>query len=126
MSGLLQTEDYARTILAVNPGVSDDLVRERLAARLARQAILTRDDQPSAWFLVDEATLRRCVGSPHVMAAQLARLSGVARLSNITIEVVPDIAHAGLLGGSQSPNARHTWKPQLPARCSKTLKSLPN
>ena len=99
LSGLLQTEDYAHTILAVNPGVSDDLVSERLTARMARQAILTRDDQPTAWFLVDEAALRRCVGSPQVMAAQLARLSGVARLPNITIQVVPDIAHAGLLGG---------------------------
>jgi transcriptional regulator with XRE-family HTH domain len=98
-SGLLQTEDYARTILAVNPGVSDDLVSERLAARLARQSILARDDPPTVWFLVDEAALRRCVDSPHVMAAQLARLSGVARLPNVTIQVVPDIAHAGLLGG---------------------------
>ena len=99
LSGLLQTEEYAHTILAVNPGVSDDLVSERLAVRLARQAILTRDDPPTVWFLVDEAALRRCVGSPHVMAAQLARLSGVARLPNVTIQVVPDIAHAGLLGG---------------------------
>jgi hypothetical protein len=99
LSGLLQTEDYARAILAVNPGVTDELVRERLAARLARQAILTRDDPPTAWFLVDQAALRRCIGSPQVMAAQLAHLSGVARLPSITIQLVPDIAHAGLLGG---------------------------
>ncbi len=38
LSGLLQTEDYARAILAVNPGVTDDQVSERLAARLARCA----------------------------------------------------------------------------------------
>ena len=99
LSGLLQTEEYARAILAVNPGVTDDQVSERLAARLARQAILTRDDPPAAWFLVDETALRRCVGSPDVMAAQLAHLAGVARLPNVTIQVVPNIAHAGLLGG---------------------------
>ena len=69
------------------------------AARLARQAILTRDDPPAAWFLVDEAALRRCVGLPDVMAGQLAHLGGVARLPNVTIQVVPSIAHAGLLGG---------------------------
>ena len=97
--GLLQTEEYARAILAVNPGVTEDQVSERLAARLARQAILARDDPPAAWFLVDEAALRRCVGSPEVMAAQLAHLGGVARLPNVTIQVVPSIAHAGLLGG---------------------------
>ena len=68
-------------------------------ARLARQAILTRDDPPAAWFLVDQAALRRCVGSPDVMAAQLAHLAGLARLPNLTIQLVPNIAHAGLLGG---------------------------
>jgi transcriptional regulator with XRE-family HTH domain len=99
LSGLLQTTDYARAILAVEPGATDDDVSARLTARLARQAILTRDDPPATWFLVDEAALRRCVGSPEVMAAQLAHLAGVARLPNLTIQVVPNIAHAGLLSG---------------------------
>jgi hypothetical protein len=99
LSGLLQTEQYARAILTVNPGVTEDQVSERLAARLARQAILARDYPPAAWFLVDEAALRRCVGSPEVMAGQLAHLTGVARLPTVTVQVVPSIAHAGLLGG---------------------------
>jgi hypothetical protein len=99
LSGLLQTEAYARAILAVNPGVTEDEVSERLAARLARQAVLARDDPPAAWFLVDEAALSRRVGSPDVMAAQLTHLAGVARLPNVTIQVVPSIAHAGVLGG---------------------------
>ena len=99
LSGLLQTEDYARAILAVNPGVTDEQVTARLATRLERQALLTRDEPPTMWFLVDEAALRRRVGSPDVMAAQLAHLTGVARLPNVTIQVVPDIEHAGLLGG---------------------------
>ena len=99
LSGLLQTADYARAILAVNPGVTEEEVSARLAARLERQAILTRDDPPAAWFLVDEAALRRRIGPPDVMAAQLAHLAGVARLPNVTIQLVPSTAHAGLLGG---------------------------
>jgi transcriptional regulator with XRE-family HTH domain len=99
LSGLLQTEDYARAILAVNPGVTGDEVAARLAARLERQALLTREDPPAVWFLVDEAALRRCVGSPETMAGQLAHLGGVARLPNITVQVVPNAEHAGLLGG---------------------------
>jgi transcriptional regulator with XRE-family HTH domain len=99
LSGLLQTADYARAILTVNPGVTEDEVGARLAARLERQAIVTRDDPLTAWFLVDEAALRRCVGSPEAMAAQLAHLAGLSRLPNVTIQVVPNIAHAGLLGG---------------------------
>jgi len=85
LSGLLQTEDYARAILASDPCVTDDQVNARLAARLARQAILTRDDAPAMWFLVDEAALRRCVGSPVTMGAQLAHLAGVARLPNVRV-----------------------------------------
>lgn len=99
LSGLLQTADYARAILTVNPGVTQDEVGARLAARLERQAILARDEPPTAWFLVDEAALRRHIGPPEVMAAQLAHLAGVARLPNVTIQVVPATAHAGLLGG---------------------------
>jgi transcriptional regulator with XRE-family HTH domain len=98
-SGLLQTENYAHTILSVDPGVTEDQVNARLAARLSRQAILTRDGPPTVWFLVDEAALRRCIGSPQVMATQLTHLTGIARLPKVTIQVVPNIAHAGLLGG---------------------------
>jgi hypothetical protein len=99
LDGLLQTEDYARVILSVGPGVTEDEVSDRLAARMKRQAILARDDPPAAWFLVDEAALHRCVGSPAVMAAQMAHLVAVARLPSVTIQVVPNIEHAGLLGG---------------------------
>jgi len=50
-----------------------------IGARLARQALLTRDGPPAAWFLVDEAALRRYVGSADVMAARLAHLAGRQR-----------------------------------------------
>jgi DNA-binding XRE family transcriptional regulator len=99
LSGLLQTEGYARAILAVEPGVTDDEVSARLTARLARQAILTRDDPLRAWFLVDETALRRRVGSAEAMATQVTHLVGMARLPSVTVQVVPSIAHAGLLGG---------------------------
>jgi len=99
LDGLLQTDGYARTILSVSPGVTDDEVSDRLAARLKRQAILTREEPPAMWFLVDEAALHRLVGSPQIMAAQMAHLTATARLPKVTIQVVPAIAHAGLLGG---------------------------
>jgi transcriptional regulator with XRE-family HTH domain len=99
LDGLLQTEEYARAIQAVTPGVTDDEVNARVAARMKRQAILTREDPPAVWFLLDEGALRRCVGSPGVMAAQMAQLAAIARLPNVTIQVVPAIAHAGLVGG---------------------------
>jgi transcriptional regulator with XRE-family HTH domain len=101
LSGLLQTEAYARALLRTFPGATEEQISERLAARMARQAILAREDPvaPMAWFLVDEAALRRCTGAPEIMAGQLDRLVVVAGLPNVTIQVVPDVAHAALTGG---------------------------
>jgi hypothetical protein len=64
LSGLLQTEAFAFAVLQTFPGATAPQIDERVAARMARQAILTRDDPapPVAWFLVDEAALRRCIG----------------------------------------------------------------
>jgi transcriptional regulator with XRE-family HTH domain len=101
LSGLLQTEAYARALLRTFPGATEEQISERLAARMARQAILAREDPvaPMAWFLVDEAALRRCTGTPEIMAGQLDRLVVVAGLPTVTIQVVPDVAHAALTGG---------------------------
>jgi transcriptional regulator with XRE-family HTH domain len=99
VDGLLQSEDYARAILTVEPGATEDEVGARLAARMQRQAILSRDAPPTAWFLLDEAGLRRQAGTPETMSNQVTYLTGVARLPNVTVQIVPAIAHAGLLGG---------------------------
>jgi transcriptional regulator with XRE-family HTH domain len=101
LSGLLQTEAFAFALLRTFPGAAATQIADRVAARMARQAILTRENPapPMAWFLVDEAALRRCTGSALIMADQLDHLLTVAELPNITIQVVPTIAHAGLTGG---------------------------
>jgi hypothetical protein len=101
LSGLLQTEAFAFTLLRTFPGAAATQIAERVAARMARQAILTRENPapPMAWFLVDEAALRRCIGSALIMAEQLDHLLTVAELRNVTIQVVPNIAHAALTGG---------------------------
>jgi transcriptional regulator with XRE-family HTH domain len=56
LSGLLQTEAYALAQPRTFTGATAGQVAERLAARMARQAILTRETPapPMAWFLVDE------------------------------------------------------------------------
>jgi transcriptional regulator with XRE-family HTH domain len=98
--GLLQTADYARAVLATRPNTSEDEVDELVAARLARQAVLERDDPPLLWAVMDEAVLHREVGSPKIMHDQLGHLSQISRRPNITVEVVPYSAgaHSGLLG----------------------------
>jgi hypothetical protein len=72
-----------------------------LAARLARQAILEREDPPAPvlWVLLDQNVLDREVGGPKVMRDQLTHLARMSRCPNITIQVIPNVgAHPGLLG----------------------------
>ncbi|MET7758479.1 helix-turn-helix transcriptional regulator [Streptomyces sp. NPDC005389] len=95
--GLLQTEKYARAVLAT--GLPDKL-EELVAARLERQRILTRDRPPMVWVILDEAALRRPIGSPQVMRAQLAHLLSFREERWVRIQVLPFAAgeHASLIG----------------------------
>ena len=94
VTGLLQTEDYARALIAAQPHITSETAAARLASRLDRQQrVLGRDDPPSAWFLVDELSLYRQVGTPAVMAAQLRHLLSAAALPKVTVQVLPAVAH---------------------------------
>ncbi|MGH3194043.1 MAG: helix-turn-helix domain-containing protein [Streptosporangiaceae bacterium] len=98
--GLLQTEDYARAILSARPDGNLDDLDERVAARLARQAVLDRPDAPQLWCVLDEGVLHRAIGGSKIMRSQLYRLAEVAEHPKTTIQVIPaGGAHAGLLGG---------------------------
>lgn len=95
--GLLQTEDYARAVLAT--GMPDDL-EGLLAARMERQRILERERPPLAWAVLDEAVLHRPVGGHEVMRAQLTRLLDFSATRWMRIQVLPFAAgeHSSLAG----------------------------
>lgn len=94
VNGLVQTERYARRILSRQPDVTDEIVAGRLKSRLDRQQrILYRDDPPRVVFLVDLLSLYRQVGSPDIMAEQLAHLIEVAELPRVTLQLMPAIDH---------------------------------
>jgi transcriptional regulator with XRE-family HTH domain len=98
--GLLQTAGYATALISGAPGATADKVAERVANRMARQKrVLYRDEPPQAHFLVDITSLRRMNASDPVMSAQLRHLLAVAELPNLTVQVVPECWHPGLLGG---------------------------
>lgn len=50
---------------------STEQVETRVAARMDRQALLTKPDPPRLWAIMDEAAARRVVGGPAVMREQL-------------------------------------------------------
>ncbi|MFI1221057.1 MULTISPECIES: helix-turn-helix domain-containing protein [unclassified Streptomyces] len=95
--GLLQTEEYARAVLAT--GMPDDL-EGLLAARMERQRILEREKPPLAWAILDEAVLYRPIGGHEVMRAQLQKLLDHSAHRWMRIQVLPFEAgeHASLDG----------------------------
>jgi transcriptional regulator with XRE-family HTH domain len=97
--GLLQTEDYARALLVTMPKATGEVVAMRLAARMERQRrTISRPDPPASWFIIDELSLYRMVGSAEVMAAQLGRLRNVAAIPGVTVQVLPAVAHPATAG----------------------------
>jgi transcriptional regulator with XRE-family HTH domain len=99
--GLLQTADYARAMFRNGPRELDrDDVERRVEVRLARQQILTRDNRPRLWAVIDEAVIHRVVGGTEVMRGQLRHLADAAQQGKTTIQVVPYRAgaHAGTTG----------------------------
>ncbi|GAA2114438.1 helix-turn-helix domain-containing protein [Actinomadura alba] len=99
--GLLQTEDYARAVITAGrmlPTQRD--VDRRIDARKTRQELLDRLDAPRLHAIFDEAVIRRPIGGPSVMNAQLLALADAARRRNVTIQILPYAAgaHAGLDG----------------------------
>ncbi|MDT9689888.1 helix-turn-helix transcriptional regulator [Streptomyces sp. P9(2023)] len=88
--GLLQTEGYARAILrsgAVGGSCAEEIERH-VALRMERQSLLTREDAPRFWVIMDETVFRRPVGDgPEVMRDQLDRLLEASELPNVTLQI---------------------------------------
>jgi transcriptional regulator with XRE-family HTH domain len=99
--GLLQTDDYMRAVIhGAHLDESVEEVGRRVRLRMARQTLLTREQAPRLWAVVDEAALRRPVGGREVMRGQLERLIEAAKLPNVTLQVLgfDSGAHPGMVG----------------------------
>ncbi|WKX71245.1 helix-turn-helix transcriptional regulator [Streptomyces sp. XD-27] len=103
LPGLLQREDYARTVFqeAVPPWAPDALERV-LAFRMRRREVLDRIQPPMCTFLVHEASLRMEFGGRQMMKAQLDHLLKQSDRENVTIRVVPFAAGAFPNAGSST------------------------
>ncbi|MGI9596442.1 MAG: helix-turn-helix domain-containing protein [Acidimicrobiales bacterium] len=89
--GLLQTSDYATAVMrSGHVPISEEVVRERVDARLARQAVLERDEKPLELVcVIDESVLHRVTGGSEVMAAQLQHLLIMGQKPTVQIHIVP-------------------------------------
>jgi len=90
LSGLLQTRDYAEQVTSVPTGyLESQEIQRRVSVRMERQSLLTRPRAPHLHVILNEAVLRRPVGGPAVMAAQLGHLLTQMQQSNVGVQVVP-------------------------------------
>jgi hypothetical protein len=88
--GLLQTEGYARAVVLLGHGrAGPDEINRRVSLRMRRQAVLDRDEPAQLWAVVDEAALRRPIGGPEVMRAQLEALLEASGRPNVRLQIVP-------------------------------------
>ncbi|MEU0753809.1 helix-turn-helix domain-containing protein [Streptomyces albogriseolus] len=99
--GLLQTEDYARAIFQMQrPLLSDEVIEQRLEARLARQQVFSRRPAPLMSFVIEEAVLRRPLGGRRVMRENLEQILLTARQRHVEVQVMPtDREDNAALGG---------------------------
>ena len=102
--GLLQTPEYARAVILLGHGNAPPAeVERRVAVRMKRQHVLARDDPPQLWVVVDEGALRRPIGGPEVMRAQLRALVDATKLPHVRLQVIPfNVGGHAAAGGSFS------------------------
>lgn len=100
--GLLQTEEYARAVLADAYQYQPQQVDRRWEARQERQELMTREEPkpPEMFFVLDEAVIRREVGGRAVMRNQLIRLLELAALPHVNVQILPFSigTHPGMKG----------------------------
>ncbi|WP_433699673.1 helix-turn-helix domain-containing protein [Nocardiopsis sp. CA-288880] len=88
--GLLQIPEYADAIFRGGPLTDLEHIQRQVEARMARREILHRHERPThLWAIIDEAALRRPIGGPQVMRAQLEYLERIGQYPNIDIQVLP-------------------------------------
>jgi transcriptional regulator with XRE-family HTH domain len=106
--GLLQIEDYARAVIRLGNLPSEEEVIRRAQARISRQDVLAREDPPKVWAVLDEGALRRVIGGPDVMRAQLEHLIEVCEHPAVTLQILPFSAGAHRAMGGPFTILRYT------------------
>jgi transcriptional regulator with XRE-family HTH domain len=99
--GLLQTEEYARSVMAaVRRKLTPEELDALVALRMQRQEAIHRPEPLDLWLILDEAVIRRTMGPPDLMRRQLLHLAEASLLPNVTLQVLPFSSgpHASLNG----------------------------
>lgn len=91
--GLLQTERYTREMFLAAKQVNErttEFIERNVQVRMERKARLEDPGNPlNVWVVLDEGALRRMVGGPDVMREQYTEIERLAKLDNVTVQILP-------------------------------------
>jgi hypothetical protein len=119
--GLLQIKEYADAVIrAADNDLPEEQLRRFVELRMNRQRRLSQPEPIQLSVIIDEGALRRTVGGPEVMRAQLAHLRSMAGWPNVEVMILPLAA-----GAHASPNGAfdvfRMRRPYPPAGCISTV-----
>jgi transcriptional regulator with XRE-family HTH domain len=99
--GPLQTYEYAHAMFILE-GLDEEEASAKAAARVERGSVMDDPDAAQVTAVIHERALRTLVGTPEIMASQLAHLDGRSRQRNVIIQIVPDTGYfPGMRGAFQ-------------------------
>jgi len=102
--GLLQTEEYARAVLAADSLHAPATLETRVAARKRRQRRLSGDEPLRLTAVLSETTLLQQVAGPNIQRRQLEYLATLveSRPETLIVQILPFSVFPGGLIGSLS------------------------
>ncbi|MFE3115725.1 helix-turn-helix domain-containing protein [Streptomyces niveus] len=100
LPGLLQTEGYAREVLAAG-GLKGDALEQQVEARMGRRELLEGDLAPPFRTILSEAVLRTPLQNVGEWREQLEYLGEMSERADVTIQMLPQRAGPhGLMGAA--------------------------
>lgn len=100
VTGLFQTENYARAIISgVDSSVTADELERQIEVRHERVSQNLAGDGPNMWVILGESAVRQQVGGMEVMREQITHLLELSEHPRITLQVIPHEAgaHVGMV-----------------------------
>lgn len=98
--GLLQTEDYIRSVIRLgHPAAAVPWVERRVGLRMERQKLLVSEQAPHFVAVMDEGALRRPFGGRQVMIDQVRHVLEAAERPNVDVRILPFSTGGHAAGG---------------------------
>lgn len=79
-----------RAFIQAAPAIgNDEEIERKVAVRATRGQLLTSDEPPEFWAVLNEAVIRRVAGGSSVLREQLSHIAEMAKLPHVTVQVLP-------------------------------------